>query len=1178
MSETQEIHPGGTTRNARVAAQSESVRERHLRSLTVAGSGWVTWLLHWSPRNRCLLGLSATCVLLLGLNNSNVTLAQTPTDTDGTADVAGITDDQIAAARKAVDDDRSLEADAKKLAGEQLDTAAESLRAEQRYRVTLTLLKRDSAIAVEEVASIERELASTPPKFEPSDNIQSKEELQTEVSRVEAEATAATRARFVLEEEGDRRTTRRSALPQLIDKNQMALAEVQRQLAVKPPEDETATVTKARMLGLAARHQELLAESELLAQEGPLYEATGRLLTARRDRAARQEAEAARRLEAWKAKLAAAMRREAEEQATAARLAATKAHPALREIADWNSTLSDMNQTTVSDLEKATRDRDRVRQQTELLKADYDSLTQRAEAAQFTHAIGVLLRSHRVTLPDVGDVKDDIAERQPIISELNLQLIERERERRQLVDLESAVDSTLRTIRDTGTKGDELREQLQSLLASQRAVLGSLTQNQSNLLSTLVALDSSERQLIAEVDRQLDYIAEHVLWVRSTTALAPTNSSGAVAALSRALSGQQWSAVSSGLFADAQRRPLVWVIGIALVLILIPVRGRIRRRLTAIGRSSAKPNAIDFRPTVHAFLMTVLVAAPGPIIIWLLGWRMSQVRGADWLLRSLGTSLSTIAFPCFTLEIFRQVFRSNGLAVAHFGWDQPAVESVRRRFWYAMTIGIPLLAVIEFCRASDDTILHNTIGRVAFAVLAISLSVILSGIFKPGSALMESLRSDAQDAFGSRVKMFAGLAAIVAPVALGVAALTGYYYTALELGSKILATLCLVLGLFVARAVLSRWLLVSYRALAIRRNRERREAMQREVDEHGASDIVEPEHVPEFQLSDLNAQTGRLVRLASSVAMLCGLWFVWSDVLPALNILNRLSWEVTAPGVGVIGVVTLADVALSIATVIITLIAARNLPGLLEIAILQRLPMDDGARYAASTIIRYIIFVVGFVTAFGLVGIRWGSVQWLVAAMSVGLGFGLQEIFANFVSGIILLFERPVRVGDTVTVNDITGTVTRIRIRATTILDWNNKELIVPNRDFVTGNLVNWTLSNSNLRVIATVGIAYGSDTELATRLLYQVAAENPHVMKEPEPIVVFTAFGESSLDFELRCHVSTPQLYRTIAHSLNMAIDATFRKHNIEIAFPQRDLHLRSVDDGVLNGRKLALTGPGQN
>jgi small-conductance mechanosensitive channel len=148
-----------------------------------------------------------------------------------------------------------------------------------------------------------------------------------------------------------------------------------------------------------------------------------------------------------------------------------------------------------------------------------------------------------------------------------------------------------------------------------------------------------------------------------------------------------------------------------------------------------------------------------------------------------------------------------------------------------------------------------------------------------------------------------------------------------------------------------------------------------------------------------------------------------------------------------------------------------------------------------------------------------------------------------------------------VTVGGVTGTVSRIRIRATTIVDWDQKELIVPNREFVTGQLVNWTLSDPVLRVVARVGVAYGSDTRLTIDLLYRVAAENADVLKDPAPRVIFNAFGESSLNFELRCYTSAVQLYRTIHHDLNMAIDDLFRQHSIEIAFPQRDLHVRSID-----------------
>jgi potassium efflux system protein len=242
-------------------------------------------------------------------------------------------------------------------------------------------------------------------------------------------------------------------------------------------------------------------------------------------------------------------------------------------------------------------------------------------------------------------------------------------------------------------------------------------------------------------------------------------------------------------------------------------------------------------------------------------------------------------------------------------------------------------------------------------------------------------------------------------------------------------------------------------------------------------------------------------------------------------------------------------------------IAVKNIPGLMEITVLQHLPMDAGTRYATSTLAKYVIMVVGVVVSFGAIGVGWEDIQWIVAAMTVGLGFGLQEIFGNFVSGIIMLFERPVRVGDTVTIDSISGTVTRIRMRATTITDWNRKELIVPNKEFVTGKLVNWSLSEPILRLEIPVGIAYGSDTELAAKLLVQVAKSDPNVLDDPAPRAVFRGFGDSALNFELRAFIPNIDHYVSTTHDLLMAIDKTFRHHHITIAFPQRDVHLHTIE-----------------
>jgi potassium efflux system protein len=245
-------------------------------------------------------------------------------------------------------------------------------------------------------------------------------------------------------------------------------------------------------------------------------------------------------------------------------------------------------------------------------------------------------------------------------------------------------------------------------------------------------------------------------------------------------------------------------------------------------------------------------------------------------------------------------------------------------------------------------------------------------------------------------------------------------------------------------------------------------------------------------------------------------------------------------------------------------IVARNVPGLLEIVILRRLPLDRGVRFAIITVCRYILVIVGVVIAFSEVGIGWSKVQWLVAAMTVGLGFGLQEIFANFISGLIILFEQPIRVDDVVTVGDVTGKVTKIKIRATTIRKWDQRELIMPNKEFITGTLINWTLSDAIVRRDFSVGIAYGSDIRKAERLLHEIAASNPAVLKDPPPVVLFKGFGESSLDFELRVFVSGMENYVPVWHGINCAIDDAFRKAGIEIAFPQRDLHLRSIDESI--------------
>ena len=221
--------------------------------------------------------------------------------------------------------------------------------------------------------------------------------------------------------------------------------------------------------------------------------------------------------------------------------------------------------------------------------------------------------------------------------------------------------------------------------------------------------------------------------------------------------------------------------------------------------------------------------------------------------------------------------------------------------------------------------------------------------------------------------------------------------------------------------------------------------------------------------------------------------------------------------------------------------------------------MQTGTAYAVTSLVNYVIISVAAIVFLASLGVRWDQLQWLAAGLTVGLGFGLQEIFGNFISGLILFFERPLRVGDVVTLNNLSGRVAKIRIRATVITDFDRRDILVPNRQFITGQFVNWTLSNTITRIIVKVGVAYGSDLQKTKEILTQIAEDEPRVLNEPTPTVLFLNFGTSTLDHELRVHVASLADRNIAVDALNREIDKRFKEAGIEIAFNQIDVHFRN-------------------
>ncbi len=569
--------------------------------------------------------------------------------------------------------------------------------------------------------------------------------------------------------------------------------------------------------------------------------------------------------------------------------------------------------------------------------------------------------------------------------------------------------------------------------------------------------------------------------------------------------------------------------------------------------------------------ITVYLAAGWPFVFGFIGWQLHDLPLANDFTRVAGKGLIDAAVLLLFFGFFFQLCRKNGLAQVHFKWTDKARLSLKNNLLWLTFLAVFLGFVTSAVETGNIAAYRNSLGRLTLIAIMFGYSALAARVLR-FSNWMPSGPADIQSrGWIVRLRYIWYPIAIGFPMLVAGLAVMGYQYTAFTLWYPLHTTLWVAAGLLIINDLLLRWLFITKNRLARQEYRQEEHPAVETVSWRQAGEgasRADPDQgdgfieKPELDLGQIDVQTRSLLRALILFSALLGLWIIWKDVLPALNVIGEIQiwgYGAVVEGVAKTMPITLASLALAGLAMVVTIAAARNLPGVLEITLLNHLPMDSGTRYAFTTLCRYTIAMVGFLVAFNTIGVRWSSLQWLIAALGVGLGFGLQEIVANFVSGLIVLFERPYRVGDLVTVGDIDGTVSRIQIRATTITDRNRRELIVPNKEFITGKLINWSLSDPITRVVLPVGVAYGSDTSMVEELLLKAARENDSVLDDPEPSALFMSFGDNSLNFELRVFISEPLNRSITVHQLNMEVDHVFREADIVIPFPQRALHMDS-------------------
>ncbi|WP_164102646.1 mechanosensitive ion channel domain-containing protein [Candidatus Laterigemmans baculatus] len=761
-------------------------------------------------------------------------------------------------------------------------------------------------------------------------------------------------------------------------------------------------------------------------------------------------------------------------------------------------------------------------------------------------SVGFLLQRKRSKLPSASELGAQRGEQQEIIEEVQTTL--------------TRIDAMLDELPPPPIVGDSSTpEDEPELVTVSRQVLGQMNADaEAFMFDTLIWLGVRRDEYAKTVAEYHQLIDEHLLWVRDSAPLSLQD-------FPRAASDAEWLFEPRNLaeLGTAFRlilfsRPLVLLVWLGCWIGLLALGPRLRRRIAALGVAASSRTTAGMRPTLETILLTGLLSLPPAIVLGLLGWLLESVTVTG---ESYGAAVAAafllVAALAFPLELLRQMGRPKGLMAAHFDWPVSSLASLRSVLRWMLMLGLPLIFLWRILDASDNENLEfSALARLLFTVVMALTAVLLWRVAHPRNGAAALLLMRKPHGWLEKLHWLWHPLLALLPLALALLSLFGYSYSSVQLAYRFYRTVWMVIVVAILAGLATRWMRISRRRLAIEQMRQR--ADQREQagpSEAAPIDVVDADTL---DLSEVNQQTQRLVDAGLFVAVIGGLFIIWSPVFPALGFLDRVTlWERVAEDGSLIEAVTLSNLLVAIPILALTVVLVRNAPGLLETAILQRLPLENAARYAITTLSSYLLAALGIIAAADSLGVHWENVQWLVAGLGVGLGFGLQEIFANFISGIILLFEQPIRVGDIVTVDGTSGVISRIRIRATTITNWDRQEYVVPNKDLITGRLINWTLSDSTNRVQIQVGIAYGSDTRKACKILEEICHDHPAVSKQIAPIITFEGFGDSSLNLVVRCFLTSLEARLQIIHELHTAIHDRFKEEGIEIPFPQRDLHI---------------------
>ncbi|HUG20709.1 MAG TPA: mechanosensitive ion channel domain-containing protein [Planctomycetaceae bacterium] len=811
-----------------------------------------------------------------------------------------------------------------------------------------------------------------------------------------------------------------------------------------------------------------------------------------------------------------------------------------------------------------------------------------------SESLASLLDTQRAMIPSVRQYEQEIIAHSREYATVRSRLPELKREIESLANTETRVEEMMEEIAPDDS--DQLEREARTVLDLELELLLALQSDLDKNANVLSDLISAEGEMIRFANDYEAYLDSKSMWVRVSGVYSFDHLTHALESSKNLLRIEPWRMFFEKLVGEIYEHAVYSGAIVIAMIVFLFIHARIKQQLQEYHEQVSSEILAPFALTRKAFGLTLILALWIPVLLGIVGYQISlletngridasriqrirqdtEIRGLvgndEAFVSAIGTSLYAAAFLFGVLRLTRVLCRPQGLGDIHFRWSKTRTLRVRRNLrWFVWTV-VPTTFFLVLVQSAGNTQERDSLGRGLLTIVLLLSALFLYRVLAP-------IRPS--DARSSRVELtftekLTVYTPVMVPLVFVLLTLIGYSETTPKLATRLVETSVVIILLVMINEMAFRWLYIARGKIALEQARQRQEAREQAEAETGDVPPAADAKPTGLDLSAINIQTRNLLTTSFRLAVFVALWLLWGDVTPRFGILDYQLWKTdqfiqvaqAATGDNPAEIIsdtarwiTLGDLLLFVLLLGVTVVAARNLPGLLEVTVLLNLPLDTGVRYAAGMLAKYCLLAVGILIAMNVINLGVTQMSFVLGGLAVGLGFGLQELFANFVSGIILLFEQPLRIGDIVSIGDVTGTVTKIRIRATTVTDWDRKEYIIPNKELITGTFRNWTLSDKTNRIVIEVGVAYGSNTDQARRLLLDVCREHPRVLKDPLPSAAFDRFGDSALNLTLRCFLADFEDRLNVIHELHTAIDRKFKQAKIEIAFPQMDLHLRSID-----------------